>query len=123
LIVAVVALVAGSCSVNAIGDKAAYGTKVRYRKAVPLHFSDFDLTYDGERRVTPSQYPRGMVFYDFRATQGSDTVRLSWSAGTGEIAPSPFKVGGQGYWLELRRSDTLGTLAPDELVVMRDAQK
>jgi hypothetical protein len=42
---------------------------------------------------------------------------ISWSSGTGDIGPTIFHVGNEQFWLELKRSDKLGKLKDDELVV------
>lgn len=94
-----------------------YGTKVSFKQGVPLKFPDFTLTYIGERRVSSKQYPRGFLNHDFVASTKSARITLSWSAGTGDIGPAVFTIAGKEFWLELTRSDALGRLKSDELVV------
>ncbi len=98
---------------------AAYATRVSFKKGDILHFSDFDLTYTGERHEASKTYPRGFDFHDFTATHGTESVKVSWSSGTGEIGPALFTVSGKRFQLELRHSDRLGKLKDDELVVSR----
>jgi hypothetical protein len=95
----------------------AYSTKVKFSAEHALHFADFDLTYVGKRRVTPPQYPRGWWSYDFKVRGKSDEQTVSWSAGTGDIGPTRFKVNGADFQIELSRSDKLGSLREDEVVV------
>ena len=39
------------------------------------------------------------------------------TAGTGDIAPIEFEIGGKHYQLELRRSDKLGKLKDNEFLI------
>jgi hypothetical protein len=98
-------------------DAAAYGTKVKFSAGRTLRFPDFDLTYAGKRRVTPPQYPRGWWVHDFKVRAKSGEQTVSWSAGTGDIGPARFKVNGIDFQIELSRSDKLGVLREDEVVV------
>lgn len=84
-----------------------------------MQFGNFTLTFTGERRVVTEKFPPGMIFYDFRVTSPAGNQTISWSSGTGDIGPAVFKVGGEQFWLELKRSDKLGKLKDNELVVSR----
>lgn len=108
-----------SCSIQKTNAAESYGRKIHFTKDVALHFSDFDLTYIGERHVPLKAYPHGFTYYDFVATTGEKTVKVSWTSGTGNIGPYEFKIAGHTYDLELRISDKLGSLQTDELVVNR----
>jgi hypothetical protein len=44
---------------------------------------------------------------------------VSWSSGTGDIGPALFRVGSKQFALELSRSDKLGPLKANELVISR----
>ena len=122
-ILAIIVLGAGWSALTAgvaEGDSprtAVYDAKVRFAKEGTLRFPDFELTYVGKRHVEPPRYPRGWWVYDFivRCKTGEQTI--SWSAGTGDIAPARFTVNGDEFQLELSRSDKLGTLREDEVVV------
>ena len=98
-------------------DGVAYGTKVKFSAGRPLHFPDFNIAYLGKRHVTPRQYPRGWWSYDFKVRGKGDEQTVSWSAGTGDIGPTRFKVDGAEFQLELSHADRLGTLREDEMVV------
>lgn len=102
---------------SAEGLPAAYAKKVSFQKGRPLRFPDFVLEYAGERRVASKQYPRGFLNHDFIVTTGSERRTVSWSAGTGDIGPAPFTIAGKDFALELARSDSLGKLKPNELVI------
>ena len=111
------------CSASApSSEPPKYSAKVTFAKGIPLHFPDFDVTYAEMRRVTPPQYPRGWWVYDFviRSKSGEQTV--SWSAGTGDIGPARFKVGGGEFQIELAHSDKLGALGEDQLVISKVAR-
>jgi hypothetical protein len=98
-------------------NAAAYGAKVKFSEGRTLHFPDFDLTYLGKHHVTPPQYPRGWWVHDFKVRVKSNEQTVSWSAGTGDIAPVRFPVNGAEFQLELSHSDKLGALREDEMVV------
>jgi hypothetical protein len=98
---------------------ADLGAKVTYKKDTPLQFATFTLTYIGERRVVTEKFPPGMTFYDFRVTSSHGTQTISWTSGTGDIGPTLFRVGDEQFALELKRSDKLGKLKENELVVSR----
>jgi hypothetical protein len=97
----------------------AYATKVAFRQAVPIQFEDFQLMYLGQHREVSNVYPRGFLYYDFRVISGTQELKVSWTAGTGEIGPTRFEVSGKRYLLELAWSEAVGRLKNDELVVRR----
>jgi len=103
------------------GDSAMrfYGEKIKFWQNQPVKFQDFSLTYVGERKVSSDKFPRGFVYQDFKMTVGNAEQTISWTSGTGDIAPTVFEIGGTNYELELRISDKLGKLAEDELVVWK----
>ncbi len=105
--------------VAVVAQAADFGTKVAYQKDTPVQFGAFGLTFLGERRVASEKFPRGFLYYDFRVTSPHGTQTISWSLGTGDIGPLPFKVGSDGFELELRLSDKLGRLKEGEMVVSR----
>lgn len=99
--------------------RAPYGARIVFRANSPIQFRHFVLTFVGQRHVSFPEYPRGFDYHDFRVASGSETLTVSWSSGTGEIAPASFSVGGRRYLLELVHSDRRGRLAANELVVTR----
>ena len=106
-----------SCGYAASGEKASYGTRVKYEAGKKIEFPDFTIEHVGERRQSSPTYPRGFVFYDFKVSSGKTEKTVSWTAGTGDIGPVAFEVDGKRYQLELRRSDKLGKLNDNELVI------
>ncbi|MEZ0258754.1 MAG: hypothetical protein ACAI37_25970 [Chthoniobacter sp.] len=108
-----------TCLAAVAAHSADLSTKVSYKKDTPVQFGHFTLTFTGERRVVTEKFPPGMTFYDFRVTSPAGNQTISWSSGTGDIGPTIFKVGGEQFWLELKRSDKLGKLKESELVVSR----
>ncbi len=111
----------GSSEENRTGDSAQrfYGEKIKFWQNQPVKFTDFNLTYVGERRVTSDKFPRGFLYRDFKVEAGKEEQTISWSSGTGDIAPTQFTIGRQNYELELAMSDKLGKLAEDELVIWK----
>jgi hypothetical protein len=98
-------------------DTVVYGSKVEFSAGRTLRFPDFELTYMGKRHVTPPRYPRGWWIHDFKVRSKGGEQTVSWSAGTGDIGPTRFKVNGAAFQVELSRSDKLGLLREDEMVV------
>ena|SRR5437868_3672085 len=108
-----------SCGYAASDEKAAYGTRVKYRAGQKIEFPDFAVEYIGERRKGTRAYPRGFLYYDFKVRTANIEKVVSWSSGTGDIGPVEFEIGGKKFLLELRRSDKLGKLNDNELVIWK----
>jgi hypothetical protein len=106
-----------SCGHAASETKASYGTRVKYRPSEKIEFPDFTVEYVGERRKTAPVYPRGFLYYDFKVSEGKSEKMISWTTGTGIIDPTDFEFDGKSYHLELRRSEKLGKLSDNELVI------
>jgi hypothetical protein len=106
-----------SCGHAASEMKASYGTRVKYRSGEKIEFPDFTVEYVGERRKTVPVYPRGFLYYDFKVSKGKTEKVISWTTGTGIIDPTDFEFDGKPYHLELRRSEKLGKLKDNELVI------
>ena len=101
----------------ATSEKASYGTRVKYQARQKIELPDFTVEFVGERRQSSPTYPRGFLYYDFKISNGSTEKTVSWSAGAGDIGPVEFQVGDKHYQLELRRSNKLGKLKDNELVI------
>ena len=106
-----------SCGHAASEQTASYGARVKYEVGKKIKFPDFTIEYVGERRKSGPVYPRPFLYYDFKISQGTNEKMVSWTAGTGDIGPMDFEVGGKHYQIELRQSDKLGKLKDDELVI------
>jgi hypothetical protein len=100
-------------------EKASYGTRVKYRTGEKIEFPDFTVEYIGERRKDTPAYPRGFLYYDFKVRTANVEKVVSWSSGTGDIGPVEFEIGDKRFLLELRRSDELGKLNENELVIWK----
>jgi hypothetical protein len=108
-----------SCGHAASEQKASYGTRVKYRLDQKIEFPDFTIQYVGERRKDTPAYPRGFLYYDFKVRTPRIEKIVSWSSGTGDIGPAELEIGGKRFLLELRRSDKLGKLNENELVIWK----
>jgi hypothetical protein len=106
-----------SCGYGASGEKASYGTRVKYQTGQKIEFPDFTVEYIGERRKSLPVYPRGFLYYDLKVSKGNSEKVISWTTGTGIIDPTDFEFDGKSYYLELRRSVKLGKLQDNELVI------
>lgn len=96
-----------------------FGEKVKFLPNTRIKFKDFSIIYIGERRVSSTKFPNGFLYYDFKVQNQIEDITISWTSGTGDIAPISFMIGGKNYELELKVSDKLGKLAENELVVWK----
>ncbi|MGH8048041.1 MAG: hypothetical protein ACREKL_12435 [Chthoniobacterales bacterium] len=120
-LIAFLLLAATACA----GEKApaAYGSIVRFSKNHAVVFSDFTMTYTGERKVVDPKFKPGFTFYDFEVKSAKGSQTVSWTSGTGIIDSASFVVDGKPYELELRGSVLKkGWLRDDEMVVWPQAQ-
>jgi len=108
-----------SCGHAAPESQASYGVRVKYRPEQKIKYSDFTIEYVGERQEGTPAYPRGFLYYDFKVWAANIEKIVSWSSGTGDIGPVEFEIGGKRFLLELRRSDKLGKLKENELVIWK----
>ena len=116
LVAAIFVAMAAQASANTAGH---YGEKLQFTKGVKMTLPDFVLEYTGQHRQSSEKYPRGFLFYDFVASVEGGTVKFSWSSGTGDIGPVGFEIKQKRFSLELQRSDKLGPLKNDQLVVWK----
>lgn len=100
-------------------EPSRYASKVTYAKDQALVFPDFTLTYLGSRQIKPPAGLHGWLIHDFTIRHGQQEQKVSWSSGTGDIGPTEFQVAGTHFLLELSRSDTLGSLKENQLVIRR----
>jgi hypothetical protein len=123
LLICLVAAFAGpiSCGHAAPDHQASYGVRVKYRSGQKIKYSDFTIEYVGEHRKSTPAYPRGFLYYDFKVRTANIEKVVSWSSGTGDIGPVGFEIGGKRFLLELRRSDKLGKLKENELVIWKSS--
>lgn len=108
---------------SAKGGDVNYDTVVEFSKGVQLKFPDFILEYKGDRTVErdmPGGKSITFTHYDFEVSNGSVRKNISWSSGTGDIAPTAFEFEGKKYELELRNSEKLDKkLGENELVIVK----
>jgi len=101
-----------------------YGEKVKYKLGEKIKFSDFDLEYLGVRKI-PGPGKLVFTYYDFKISKDNKYKNISWSSGTGDIAPNPFKFNGLKY--SILKNGTLDLpdgrverLKEDELIVFKE---
>lgn len=117
LLASTITLAIAVYGVRAATPSEPYNAKVTFAEGTPVPFKDFTVTYVGKRHVVPKQYPRGWWIYDFKIEAGGKEQKVSWSAGTGDIAPARFEVGGRTFQLELSMADKIGQLKENQMVV------
>lgn len=100
-----------------------YNTVVKFSKGEQIKFPDFILEYTGERSDT-KQFPNGnsitIKFHEFNLTSTASKKQISWSSGTGDIAPMGFEIDGKKFELEMSYSEKLKSqLSENELVIVK----
>jgi hypothetical protein len=86
----------------------------------PVQLADFSLEYLGATDQPPlsNGLHLGPVQRFRVVSAAGESKEVSWSSGTGEIAPTFFNLGRKQYSLEMMESDHVhGRLASDEVVV------
>lgn len=122
IIILIISLCLSACGMNAASNNKAekYGEKISYANGGELKFPDFSIKFSGKRET--GNAPVKMTFYDFLVTKGDKTQTVSWSSGTGDIAPTVFNVDGTDFVLELGMSDVIkGGLGEGNLVIWKKA--
>jgi hypothetical protein len=70
-----------------------YGTPFILEKGNPDSFPDFTIEYLGEREVEAPKYIHRVFRYkDYKITSGEFEETISWTSGTGLLAPLKFVV-------------------------------
>jgi hypothetical protein len=98
-----------------------YGEKVSYAGGKELKFPDFSIKFIGKREETSSNSQLKMIFYDFEVAKGETKKKISWSSGTGDIAPTFFEINGANFVLELSQSDLLKSVGEGNMVIWEKA--
>jgi len=104
-----------------------YATKVNYSLNQVLHFPDFEVEFLGMKKqkieVNRHLVPFGPC-YNFKISNKEESKIICWSSGTGDIAPTPFKMSNKCYTLERVYSEKIpkvsgkfANLEENELVI------
>lgn len=120
-IIALITLFHIGCS--KAGDSCSYNTAVKFEQGIILSYPDFTAVYTGVRTVT-KDLPNGnnitIKYHDFKINSAAEQKTISWSSGTGDIAPVRFETAGKNFELELSYSEELKTkLSENELVIVK----
>lgn len=102
----------------------AYGSITSFSVNTPLTYPHFTITFTGTKAVTPAAAPQlTFTYYNFTIVSDDGRMRtLSWSSGTGVIAPKHFVVDTQLFALELKAAGENGQqLTDSELVISQVA--
>jgi len=82
-----------------------YSKPVKYSKNTPVQFPDFDITYIGERKESIPFHDGKeitIIYHDFKINNDKYYRTVTWTSGTGDIAPEDFEFNGMKFRLELR---------------------
>lgn len=120
IIILAVSLFSFNCS--KADNKCEYNRVTDFEQGRVYDFPDFKLEFIGER-TEKKDTPGGSISFrysDFSVTGKNETKKLSWSSGTGDIAPLLFEIDGVKFELELSHSDYFGrNLSKNELVIVK----
>ncbi len=121
LLIFFVSMFSFNCTKGKSADE--YNTVVEFEKGKVIKFPDFSLEYMDERSEKKS-FPNGNTinfrFYDFKISNEKDSKVISWSFGTGDIAPLDFEFDGKNYQLEMSKSEALNQrLKKNEIVIVK----
>jgi hypothetical protein len=97
-----------------------YGEVVQFKENEVLQFPEFSLVYVGETNTKVDFNPNlEFIYYNFVVTAlDGKEKKISWSAGTGLIAPVDFSIGNKLYQLELGYAESIDRrLANNEMVI------
>lgn len=128
IIILIVSLCLSACGVNTSSNNdqyQKYGEKVSYVDGKELKFPDFSVKFSGKREIpnTTGNPALRFIAYDFLVTKGDKTQTVSWSSGTGDIAPRYFNVEGTDFVLEVGMSDVIkGALGEGNLVIWEKSE-
>jgi hypothetical protein len=117
-----IALLFSFCSTGNC-ELSPYGKRIGFAPGKSIHYPDFTIRFVGTRREVPKMYPRGWLVYDFEVlSRHGESSQVSWSSGTGNIAPALFSVDGKEYFLELKatqleRDSKKQWLKDDEMII------
>ena len=92
-----------------------------------IQYPDFSIRFLGTKHVTPEVYPRGWLVWEFEVQPNDTTDKLivTWSEGTGVIAPTYFEVAGKEYVLEMVYTEAIedslnSHLEDDEMIIWKE---
>ncbi len=119
LILVMASLMSVSICSNETSAKHEYGSIIIFTENDTLSFDDLSLQYIGNHREEVPSYGEFLLSNFQIWNQNTDTI-VSWTDGTGEIAPAEFQFAGDNFRLELEYSLELGMLESNELVLWKD---
>jgi len=90
------------CGCVSPSNEPQYGEVATFSKNREILYPDFSVRYLGQRRESSEAFPRGFLYYDFEMATETENEAVSWTAGTGDIAPHLFSIGGKEYFLVLK---------------------
>lgn len=100
---------------------AQYDQPATYSETAPLQYPDFTLRFLGksEGGTLPNGMPMGAQYRFEASLPDGQKSAVTWSSGTGEIAPRPFIINGQKFTLERSISTTGERLAENQLIIRK----
>jgi hypothetical protein len=95
-----------------------YGAKVKYVEGEKVKFPDFNLKYMGTSQEKDKNFPSGVTVHNFRVRKDTERRTIGWVAAN-KPEPLKFKFQDVDYSLERVKSQKLGKLADDEVVIWK----
>ncbi len=104
-------------------NNASYNSKVKFRQGKQINFPDFTIEYTGKRSIPgPGNAKWSMTVFNFTLLKGDQPKQISWSSGTGVVAPLLVEFNQEKFIIELGYSPTIKKwLKKNEFVIRKDS--
>ncbi len=98
---------------------ATYDSIVTFKMEEKIYFPDFSIEYLGKKSVSgPNNAKWSITTFYFNLRNDNQTKQISWSFGSGEIAPMPFEFCQKIFFIELKYAEKMKKwLKDNELVI------
>lgn len=104
---------------SASAEAGQYGNKVRFERGRSLSFPDFFIIYEGKDHKALDQH-HSFILQTFKVQNTDHTITITSSQfDLGHYPATTFTMDKCTYSLELRKSEKLGNLEDNELVVWK----
>ncbi|MFA6065383.1 MAG: hypothetical protein WCW44_03420 [archaeon] len=88
-----------------------YAKVIDFSKSKNILFPDFSLTFLGTDKEVPKFNKKLLIkTYKFRISNEKEKKQITWSSGTGRVAPRYFEISGKKFILEMVSSEKFGDI-------------
>ncbi len=102
----------------------SYNSIVKFKLEEIFYFPDFSIQLIEEKSIPgPNNAKWEMTTFYFNLISGDQSKQISWSSGSGEIAPIPFEFNQKQFSIELKYSEKIKTCLNDNEFVISMYEK